>query len=490
MPYTNNPSNDTYSVHRIDLTREILKRDGTTTKDEDYLNVFLETIKSKSVDDKRMFVTKRAGTSTVVDSVFAGAVRGAIYWADQNKLIYCVDNDVYVYNINTGVSTTLSNVFATTTGDVGMCIFLYDDETSKVVATDGTAVSGMITIDSANTVVTCADADLPAHQPYPVFLDGYVFVAQTNSAAIWNSDLNDPLSWTAGALLDAEFEADWIRALAKVNNYLVAFGSNTIEYFWDAGNSPGTPLQKNDTPVKLTHFIGGLSLYENNLFFIGTNENGQPDLFKLEGFKASPVGTSTVCRYLQSCTDGMSNWRGGIVSFMGHTFYVLNAGTTATWVYDLDSQIWTRWAYQSNSIFSLKLSVLVEKTNSFNTYFALTGASSAIYKFDESVYQDSNTNFTAQIVTEANDFDTLRRKTMSSVSFMGDRPSADSSVTLYWSDDDYQSWSNGLSTNMNQDLPIVRRLGSFRQRCFKLTHTDNAPLRIQTFECAINKGNS
>lgn len=490
MPYTNNPSNDTYSVHRIDLTREILKRDGTTTKDEDYLNVFLETIKSKSVDDKRMFVTKRAGTSTVVDSVFAGAVRGAIYWADQNKLIYCVDNDVYVYNINTGVSTTLSNVFATTTGDVGMCIFLYDDETSKVVATDGTAVSGMITIDSANTVVTCADADLPAHQPYPVFLDGYVFVAQTNSAAIWNSDLNDPLSWTAGALLDAEFEADWIRALAKVNNYLVAFGSNTIEYFWDAGNSPGTPLQKNDTPVKLTHFIGGLSLYENNLFFIGTNENGQPDLFKLEGFKASPVGTSTVCRYLQSCTDGMSSWRGGIVSFMGHTFYVLNAGSTATWVYDLDTQLWIRWAYQATDVFPLKLAVTVEKTNNMVSYFALTGSSSTIYKFDESLYQDSGTNFTAQLVTEANDFDTLRRKTMSCAYILCDRPAADSSITLYWSDDDYQTWSNGISINMNQDAATARRLGSFRQRCFKLTHTDNAPVRIQTLECDINKGYS
>lgn len=487
MPYTNTPTSDTYSSHRIDLTREILKRSGVTSKDEDYLNVFLETVKSKTVDDKRMFVTKRAGTATVKDSVFAGVVRGAIFWPEQNKLVYCVDNDVYVYNVNSGATTTLSNVFTTTSGDVGMCLFLYDNQTVKVVATDGTATTGMITIDSANTVVTCADADLPAHLPYPVFLDGYVFVAGTSSASIYNSDLNDPLSWTAGDFLDAEFEGDWIRALAKVNNYIVAFGSSTIEYFWDAANTT-SPLQKNDTPVKITKFIGGLAQYENNIFFIGVNEGGQPDLFKLEGFKATPVGTSTVCRYLQSCADGMSNWRGGIVSFMGHTFYVLNAGSSATWVYDIDTQLWIRWAYQATSVFPLKLAITVEQTNSINSYFAFTGSSSAIYKFDESVFQDSGTNFTAQIVTEANDFTTLRRKTMSNAVLVGDRPSASSQVTIYWSDDDYQTWSNGLSTDMNQDFPSVRRLGSFRQRCFKITYTDNYPFRIQTLECDINKG--
>lgn len=487
MPFTNTPTADTYSAHRIDLTREILKRSNDTSKDEDYLNVFLETVKSKSVDDKRMFVTKRAGTSTVKDSVFAGVVRGAIFWAEQNKLVYCVDNDVYVYNVNSGATTTLSNVFATTTGDVGMCLFLYDNQAVKVVATDGTATTGMITIDSANTVVTCADADLPAHLPYPVFLDGYVFVAGTSSASIYNSDLNDPLSWTAGDFLDAEFEGDWIRALAKVNNYIVAFGGTTIEYFWDAANTT-SPLQKNDTPVKITKFIGGLAQYENNVFFLGVNESGQPDLFKLDGFKATPVGTATVCRYLQSCSDGMNNWRGGIISFMGHTFYVLNAGTAATWVYDLDTQIWIRWAYQATSVFPLKLAVTVERTNTINSYFAFTGSSSTIYKFDESVYQDAGTNFTAQIVTEANDFDTLRRKTMANAVLIGDRPSADSNITVYWSDDDYQTWSNGLTTNLNQDYPNVRRLGSFRQRCFKLTYTDNYPMRLQTLECEINKG--
>ena len=93
----------------------------------------------------------------------------------------------------------------------------------------------------------------------------------------------------------------------------------------------------------------------------------------------------------------MSNWR-GIVSFMGHTFYVLNAGTTATWVYDLDSQIWTRWSYQNNNTFSLRLALLVEKTNSFNTYFALTGSSSTIYKFDESLYQDSELIFQVKLL--------------------------------------------------------------------------------------------
>ena len=85
------------------------------------------------------------------------------------------------------MSVTLSNPFSTTSGIVGFCLFLYDDNTSAVIATDGTT---LIKIDSSNVVTTCVDADMPVHIPNPIFLDGYLFVAKADSADIYNSNLN------------------------------------------------------------------------------------------------------------------------------------------------------------------------------------------------------------------------------------------------------------------------------------------------------------
>ena len=492
MAFTNSPTQDTYSTERVSLFREMAVRDGSDLgKDEDYLNVFVEPVKQTKVEDKRRFILKRGGCSSVVSSVAASVVRGMHFWADQNKLYYCVGRNIYVYNVNTAVSVTLSNAFASSTGAVGFCEFLYDDGSVKICATDGTAISGLITIDSTNTVATCADADLPAHLPYPIFLDGYLFLARASSAEIWNSLNNDPFSWDTTTFIGTEMEADLVQRIAKLNNYLIAFGKETIEYFWDAANaSPDSPMQRNDTPVKINGYLGGLAVYGNYLFYIGADANGQPDIFQLKDFKSDNIGTPSISRYLDSCTDGVSSWKANIVSIQGHTFYVVSAGTTKTFVYDIENNFWSRWSYQAGNTFDIAAATMTSTTTKTRTYFALNTATSAIYSFDKDLYQDVGTSFTCKIVTENNDFGTMNRKRMHRLALVADRPASSASIDVSWSDDDYKTFNTPRSIDLDQDLPSCYQLGSFRQRVFKLSFTANAPMRLQDMEVDINKGTS
>ena len=483
---------DTYSSDRVQLFREVAQRDGGQLgKDEDYLNVFMEPIKQGKTGDQRHFLMKRCGTSQVVASVASSNVRGMHYWADQGKLYYCVGRNIYVYNVNAGTSVTLSNVFTTSTGEVGFTEFLYIDGTVKVVATDGTAVTGIITIDAANTVVTSSDADLNAHLPYPVFLDGYLFVCEANSAELYNSDQDDPLAWTAGTFISAEMEPDLVVRIAKLNNYIIVFGKESIEYFWDAGNAaPESPLQRNDTPVKVNSYLGGFSIYGNSVYFIGQDMNGQPDVFVLKDFKIESIGTPSISRYLNVAGDDISSWQGVIVSIQGHTFYLINAGSSKTWSIDVDTALITRWAFKNNTTFDIRKTTSVTSTSQSRSFFALDDGTSTIYRFNETVYQDNGINYNVLITTEASDFGTLNRKTMGRASIIADRPESDSMITLSWSDDDYRTFSPGIPINLNQDLPSAKRLGTFRQRIFKLSYTDQYPLRIQDLEVNINKGTS
>lgn len=492
MAFSKSPTFDTYSSERVSLFREIALRDGGNAgKDEDYLNTFIEIVKQSKAGDQRRFVVKRAGTTLQVASVVSENIRGMYFWADQNKLLYCVNNDMYVYNVNTASTTTLSNVFSTTSGVVDFCEFLYDSGTTKIIATDGSATSGIITIDSSNTVVTASDVDLPAHNPNLVFLDGYLFIVETSTGKIFNSDNNDPLSWTVDAYIVAEQEADLTIKIAKVNNYLLAFGRNSVEYYWDAANAaPDSPMQRNDSPIKYNGYIAGLAQYGNSLYYIGNDDHGQPDVFKLSDFKIENIGTPSISRYLNQAGAVLSAWTGNIIGIQGHTFYVVSAGSSKTWAIDLDNGLVTRFAYQSGNTFDLLYTIPVKSNTNVRTYFCLNNSTSAIYKFDESLYQDNGVNFSCIITTENNDFGTVNRKFMGRLSLICDRPGDASDISVQYTDDDYQTYTAARTINMNLNLPAIRQLGEFRNRAFKFTYTDNYPMRLQDIEVDINKGNS
>lgn len=486
MPYTKTPTTNTYSQEDISLTREWSSRQGDPLglKDEQFLNCFPEIIKSKILQDSRSYIMKRAGSSVYVTPAVSGEIRGMFYWKDTGKLLYCISDDVYMYNVSSGATTTMNAVFGTTSGEVGFCTYLYDNGTIKVVATDGTT---LVTITNTAVVAASVSPDLPTpHIPKPVFIDGYLMLAEEDTASLWNSDLNDPLSWTAGNYINAEMDGDQLVTIEKLNNYILAFGSTTIEYFWDAGVATGSPFQRNETPIKVNRIIGGITKYGNTLFYIGATESGQLDVYKLQDFQIEPVGTTTITRYLNSLSDEFTTYSGHLVSCLGHTFYLVNAGTR-TFVYDVDTRVWLRWSYQTEADFNITRSVMLHKTNSIVTAFTL-GATNIIYILDDSVYQDNLENFVMRVVTEPVDFGTLNRKSMPKLSVIADTPSGDSTVTLYWSDDDFQTYNDGVEIELNQDLPSVTRLGSFRQRAFRVNYFDNYPLRIQKLQVNINKG--
>jgi hypothetical protein len=94
------------------------------------------------------------------------------------------------------------------------------------------------------------------------------------------------------------------------------------------------------------------------------------------------------------------------------------------------------------------------------------------------------------IVTAPEDFGTLNWKNMSRLVVWADYPTSTQTITIQWTDDDYQTYNTAQNIDLYQDLPSICQLGGFRQRAFKLTYTGSEDLRIQKLECEINKGTS
>jgi len=79
---------------------------------------------------------------------------------------------------------------------------------------------------------------------------------------------------------------------------------------------------------------------------------------------------------------------------------------------------------------------------------------------------------------------------MSSVKLVGDRYSTTNTVDLQFTDNDYQNWSNVKQIVLTDDFPAFHRMGSFRRRAFKLKHTLDQPLRVESLECVYTEGSS
>lgn len=487
MAYSKSPTQDTYSTEQVDITKEIVSRQGGFDKDEDYINFFIEPIKNKPTQDQRQFVMKRAGSSTLLSSIAAGTIRGSAYWEDQQKLFYSVGSNIYVYNFVSATNTTLTPSPWTSSGTVGFAEYIYNSGVTAMIVSDGTT---LLQIDTSNAITYCVDPDLPTpHDPNIIFIDGYILAVKVGTGDIYNSDNNAPLSWTAGNFIDAEIEADTVVRLFKVSNYIVAAGKETLEYFWDAAIATGSPFQRNDTPVKRISYLAAAAQEQNVTYFIGKEFNSDYQVYKLFDFKCEPVGTPLMSRYLNTVNTNYNSWIGTIVSFQGHKFYMVNVGTK-TYTLDLETSLWTRFAYQGNTNFNMARAHGFRTSSSNSTIFAMNDGTSAWYQFNETLYQDSGVNFTCTLVTDSADFGTVNKKSLHRAVIFADRPPTDSFLGIQTTDDDYQTYSTIRTTNLNQDSVSLRQLGSFRQVAFKLTYTDNYALRIQSLFVDINKGSS
>lgn len=485
MAFTKQPVQDTYQTKPVDLVAPMDKRSSAVTTDNDYLNCYFEIVMNKATQDHEIHVVKRAGVTNFSDALPSTNFRGMYHWEDTDKIFVAVDNDIVVINGTTGaIVTTLSNVLANSSGDVGFTTFYYDNTTTHVIVSDGVK---LYTIDAANALVASTDADLPnPHIPSPIFLDGYIFLAKAGSGDIYNSNLNDPLAWTPGDFISCEMFPDTIRNIAKLNNYLLAFGSESVEYFWDAGNASGTPLQRNDTPIKLLGYLGGLAQHSNTIYFLGRAYQGTPTVYQLEDFKVKEVGTASIRKYLETVTgiSSGSNVKSSIVSLGGHDFYTLGLGSY-TYVYDIKIDLWTRWAFAATDTFVIRDAFTNDISAGNFCVFYVTGQD-RLRRFDQTTYRDAGTNFTFHIVTKNQMFDSYNQKTCLRASVVADAVAG--SVLLQWTDNDYQTYNSGLSINLARELPATYRLGRFRRRAFKLSFTENLPLRIQKLEVDINLG--
>jgi hypothetical protein len=522
MAFTQTPLTDVESSHDVKLydtqnTRfPVYTSDGTSRWDEDVCNVLID-IDRKSEDLAQYLYARPAmtGVQYHTNDTTGSNIRGMYYWVDQDFLFYAIEHDLYLYDFNASSITRFVNAFPTTSGytaTIGFCEFQYTStNTVVIVATDGTT---LVTVTTAKVLATCADPDLPApHQPFPVYIDGYIFLAKSNTGDIYNSDLDNPLSWTPGNFITVETEADNLLSIMKHKNYLVAFGSESIEFFYDAGIASGSPLQRYEAAFHGIAYNGYPASCGDSIYFLGHTKEGGGDIFEINNLSIKPIGDVKTKKLLGLGQSSSIPVRlGTIISPVNNkNYYYVRAsnGVDEGYWFDLELHIPLRMVFGTdNTRVEYKMNMLhstAVDNNGLGQYIAIKDNFGYIYTLQLATVVDSNPAtsqvYLATITTDGNSFGTLDKKTMKRIRVYADRPIPSyynsfigtypniASIGVEYSDDDYQTFSTIRWSSLDQDLPVFRRCGSFRQRIFRFTWY-NTGSRINSIICDIVKGYS
>jgi len=487
VAFTKTPTQDTYDTKRFPLVGQALQRNGTDAlKDQRLLNCYVEQIKAQVSDAKKFYVKKRQGLTQKAVAVLPS--RGIVYEPTTGKHFVVWGNELYSWN-----GTTLSIISTAIPGswDTAVGFTVHLSTTVQVIMLTG--VFGFVIDPVSNVLTQITDPDFPTpHLPYPQSMDGYVFVAKANTADIYNSDLDDPFSWTPGNFITAEMYPDYITALTKNNNYIIAVGQGSMEFFFDAGTATGSPLARNESAVQQfgTPAPDSVVQTEKEVILVGDTGNGGYTVWMVEGFKAEEVGTEAVRLVLNAVpASSISTVNAMCIRVGGHKFYILNIPSAdRTFVLDCDSKLWSEWSTTVGETQTVFMGRFGADSNS--GYPLLQSKDGGLLmEMNETAYQDINANIKMQFPTLRLDFDSLKRKGCSKIAVAGDWP-LDTTSTMYleWSDDDYRTWSPQRALPLSTNYPWTRRCGRFTRRALRFTHTDAVPVRLEACEMDLDMG--
>lgn len=372
----------------IPLSSILKTEEGTSSTDpRNYSKIFNGYVFNDGVEK---CIVKRPGYTSFGSAMTATPVFHP--YVDTAGNAYCVNSSnrkIVINGVEPGSAlAAMSNLFLTngiTWAEDDTYIYIHGGN-DRVAATSDYVLqktyAGNVLIDTPTEIT---DADHPCRSslfspPGVVALDGYFFIIGSDGTdrKIYNSDLGDPTSWVSTNAIAASLEPDALFYLAKHKNHIVAFGSSSIEFFYDAGNPTGSPLaRRNDIFYKVgivSHALSAqdgagnsgpengsstntngksmVATYGDVLFFLGRPDGGTVGVYALHDFKLERISTPAIDRILTD--SGMFNGSSGtcikgIVTFNNKAFLVVdpdfsnnNAGMDPL-IYDINENRWYQW---------------------------------------------------------------------------------------------------------------------------------------------------
>ena len=266
-----------------------------------------------------LYLTQRPSIDIVEDAsvhIADAKGRGIEFW-QENSILYIVNDDtIYKGSQSTSLSTS------PTTGTkrvyffpIGGVLIMLDPENDEGWS-----------ITTGDAVAAINDADFPPNQTPAIglaaggaVLNNVLYVLGTDGT-IYGSDNADGESWNALNFINASRDPDGGVYLAKTHDNLIAFGVASIEVFWDAGNSNGSPLsRRQDVAYTGLGCASAESVWAvgDRVFFASVDASGALGIHLFEQFTPRKISTDTIDSFITQAVVKEGLYADGFRSISG-----------------------------------------------------------------------------------------------------------------------------------------------------------------------------
>ena len=411
-------------------------------------------------------------------------VRGALPCGDGNLYVVCGS---MLYRVTPAKVATHVGTLATSSGIVSMA-----QNGDQLMIADNP--NGYLLTFNTGSFSKIANPNFPGASTV-AFVDGYFVVSKPDSEQFFLSGLYDGSVWDGLAWASAQGRPDNLVCLAVSHRETWLLGQSSTEVWYNAGiAAPEFPFDRISGAFSETGCSARMSaaVMDNTIFWL--TDKGQ--VVRASGYAPQIVST----RQMEFLFSQYETWADAFAfSYVqsGHTFYVLTFPSAGrTWVYDAATGLWHRRRSYGQGRW---------RANCYAKFAGLhlvgDASNGKLYQLSETAYSEDGDileaiRVTAPISGEGErlfmsslqvDFETG----VGTVSGQGQDPQA----MLEWSDDGGRTWSNIYTASMGKlgqynARTIWRRLGSFRNRQFRLSVTDPVRRIILGAFADVKKGSN
>jgi len=159
--------------------------------------------------------------------------------------------------------------------------------------------------------------------PGIVNLDDTVYVMGPDGT-IYGTNLSDPFTWSANNYIVADYQADRGVCIARNGQNVIAFKSTSMQFFYDAGRYPGSPLLPIVSANQMVGCVaaGSVVNMDNTIVFMATTGAADRYIAMLNGTTPVKISTPAIDRILYSWTPGSDCYAQNIKT-NGHDFEVM-----------------------------------------------------------------------------------------------------------------------------------------------------------------------
>jgi hypothetical protein len=285
----------------------------------------------------------RAPGLNLLSTVGTGPVRGLWAFSSNDSTAFVVSG-TELYKINTLYAPTLIGTVAGT-GPVSLA----DNGTQLFIAANGPSY---IYNNTTNVFGQITDPDFPGAATV-CYLDGYFVFNQPNSQLMWVTQLLDGTSIDPLEFVSTEGSPDGLLAVTSNFREVWAFGTNSIEVWYDSG-ATDFPLQRIQGAFNELGCAAPFSIakMDNGIFWLGRDRRGQGIVYRANGYSGVRISTHAVEWQIQQYAD-LTDAIAYTYQQDGHSFYVLIFPSANTsWVYDAATQAWHERAGFDNGEFT------------------------------------------------------------------------------------------------------------------------------------------